>query len=125
MAKNILVIDDDQLVVKTIARYLKSCGYTVEAVTSGADAINKVEATPFSLIIADIRMPGMDGIETIKKLRLVSQDKHKTRIPEIIITGYASEEAQKEAADLGVADYIYKPFDVSTFIAAVKRNLQE
>lgn len=125
MAKSILVIDDDQLVVKTLVRYLKTCGYEVDSVSSGEEAMKKVDAMPYNLIIADIRMPGMDGIETIKKVREICQDKHKTKIPEIIITGFASEEAQKEASELGVADYIYKPFDISTFINAVKKNLEE
>jgi len=125
MAKNILIIDDDQLVVKTLSRYLKTCGYKVEAVLSGEEAIKKTEAIPFDLIISDIRMPGMNGLETLKKLRSVCQNKHKIKIPEIIITGYASDENKREAEKMGITNYIYKPFDLSVFIEAVKRSLSE
>jgi len=125
MAKNILIIDDDQLVVKTLSRYLKTCGYKVEVVLSGEEAIKKTEAIPFDLIISDIRMPGMNGLETLKKLRSVCQNKHKIKIPEIIITGYASDENKREAEKMGITNYIYKPFDLSVFIEAVKRSLSE
>lgn len=124
MAKKILVIDDEPLVTKSLARYLKTCDYEVETVNNGEDAIKRAETTLFDLLIADMRMPGLDGIETIKKIRAVCQDKHKARIPEIIITGFASEDSKKEAEDLEVSEYIYKPFDLSTFIEAVKRNIK-
>ncbi|MFH1338323.1 MAG: 2-hydroxyacyl-CoA dehydratase [Candidatus Omnitrophota bacterium] len=124
MAKKILVIDDDPLVTKTLVKYLKSCGYEIESAFSGKEAIKKVEDSLFNLIIADIRMPGMDGLETIKKLRDISQDKYKTKIPEIVITGYASEESKKEAEELGVLAYIYKPFDKDEFLEAIKTSLK-
>ena len=125
MAKKILVIDDDALVLRTLNRYLKSCGYEVEIAGGCEDAVKKVETSLFSLIIADVRMPGINGIETLKMLRKICEDKHKVKVPEIIITGFASEDAQKEAKEMGVAEYIYKPFEVSVFIDAVKRCLGE
>jgi len=125
MAKNILVIDDDQLVVKTLSRYLKTYGYKIETAVSAEEAIAKAEAMPFDLIISDIRMPGMNGLETLKRLRSIFQDKHAIKIPEIIITGYASDENQKEAEKMGISNYIYKPFEVNVFLDAVKRSLGE
>jgi len=125
MAKNILIIDDDQLVVKTLSRYLKTYGYKVETVMSGEEAVKKAEAMPFDLIISDVRMPGMNGLETLKNLRSVCQNKHKIKIPEIIITGYASDENHKEAEEMGITNYLYKPFDVSIFIHTVKQSLGE
>jgi len=123
MAKSILIIDDDQLVVKTLSRYLKTYGYKIETAVSGEEAIAKSETMPFDLIVSDIRMPGMNGLETLKKLRSIAQDKHRINIPEIIITGYASDENHKEAENMGIVNYIYKPFDVSVFIDAVKKAL--
>lgn len=125
MAKKILVIDDDQLVIKTLARYLKTCGYTAEVVSSGEEAVKKAESNPYDLVIADIRMPGMDGIETIKKIREICQRKYNKKTPEIIITGFASDDKKKEAQEMGIEDYIFKPFDVSVFIEAIRRNLKE
>ncbi|MFA4889635.1 MAG: response regulator [Candidatus Omnitrophota bacterium] len=125
MAKKILVIDDDVLVMKTVSRYLKTCGYEVTAVTSGEEAIKQSASSAYDLIIADMRMPGMNGIETIKKIREICQKQGKTKIPEIIITGYASDEAQEEAKAAGISEYIYKPFEIAVFIDAVKRSLGE
>lgn len=123
MAKNILIVDDEELVTKTLVRYLKTCGFQVTAVNSGKEAVSVAGKVPFDLIIADIRMPELNGIETIKQLRTVIQETHKCRVPEIIITGYASTQHQQEAKDLGVKEYIYKPFEITTFIEAVKRSL--
>src|SRR3989338_4725280 len=106
MAKKILVIDDEPLITKTLSKYLSSCGYDIVPVNSGQEALQKAEKDSYDLIIADIRMPGMDGIETLKKLRNIFQNKYKSKIPEIVITGYASEESEKEAKKLGISAYI-------------------
>lgn len=124
MAKKILVIDDDPLVVRTLVKYLKTFGYEIDSAVSGEEAIRSFEINPFDLIIADVRMPGMDGIETIKKLRDISQNKYKTKIPEIIITGYADEGFHNEAIKMQISDYIFKPFDIDEFIEAVQRRLK-
>ncbi len=123
MHKHILVIDDENLVTDSIKRLLKKHGYNVTIANSGKDAIEiaKIKESGFDLIIADIRMPEMDGIETIKRIREIV----KTPVPEILITGYASEENFKEAQNLKVAYYIYKPFDVHNFMEVVRRNLNE
>ena len=121
MPKHILLIDDENLVTESINRLLKKQGYNVTIANNGKDAIEiiKVKDGGFDLIIADIRMPDMNGIEIIKKIREIV----KRPIPEILITGYASEENFKEAQGLKVAAYIYKPFDISEFIAVVRKNL--
>ncbi|HDZ76900.1 MAG TPA: response regulator [Candidatus Omnitrophica bacterium] len=119
--KHILVIDDEQLVTESIRRLLKKQGYNVTIAESGIDAIEKVKIkeSGFDLIIADIRMPEMDGIEIIKKLREIV----RKPTPEILITGYASDESLKQAEELNVADYIYKPFDITEFLNLVRKNL--
>ena len=123
MKKHILVIDDEQLVTDSIRRLLKKQGYDVTIAQNGADALEKVKVKEagFDLIIADIRMPEMDGIEIIKRIREIV----KKPVPEILITGFASEESFKEAQELKVADYIYKPFDVHEFMQVVRKNLGE
>lgn len=122
MKKHILVIDDEELVTDSIRRLLKKQGYNVTIAQNGADAIDKakVKEDGFDLIIADIRMPEMDGIEIIKRIRGIL----KKSVPEILITGYASEDSLKQAQKLKVADYIYKPFDIRQFMEVVNRNLK-
>ncbi|MCM8781483.1 MAG: response regulator [Candidatus Omnitrophica bacterium] len=125
MAKKILVIDDDPLVITTIERYLKNQGYNIETAQSGGEALKKIEKSIFDLIISDIRMPEMDGIETLKKIRESSLRYTKEKIPAIIITGYAGgDEVYKKAGELGIADCIYKPFELDEFIEVIRRNLE-
>jgi len=123
MTKNILVIDDEGLVTKTLKKLLTKAGYNAVITSSGSEAIEKMKAEDFNLVVCDIRMPEIDGIETIEKIRQVQVDKGKTPCPEIIITGYADEEKYKSAVKLKVADYLFKPFDTQQFLDAIKKNL--
>ncbi|MBD3245957.1 MAG: response regulator, partial [Candidatus Omnitrophica bacterium] len=68
MSKKILIIDDEELIVRSLARLLQKNGYTVFVAKRGEDALVMAEEEEFDLIIADIRMPGMNGVETIKQL---------------------------------------------------------
>ncbi|HOW42855.1 MAG TPA: response regulator [Candidatus Omnitrophota bacterium] len=123
MAKKILVIDDDVLVTKSIVKYLKVKGYEVESADSGKTAIALAQRLAFDLIVADIRMPEMNGLEAIRKIREINSLQGRAHPQEIIITGYASDDLQKEAQEMQVAAYIYKPFDIGEFMAAVERCL--
>ena len=123
MNKKILLIDDEELVVKSIEKLLRKEGYVVVSVRDGESAIRKVADEDFNLIVTDIRMPQIDGIETITKIRELRRKKGKDQIPEICITGYAEEEVNKKAEVLGVADYLFKPFDLRDFLACVKKHI--
>lgn len=120
--KNVLVVDDDKLVLKSIAAFLNTCGYNVDSAGSGEEALEKVKSKSFDLIIADVRMAGLDGIETIEKIREFCNKSKKTPPQEIIITGYMDTEAEQRANKLGITDYIYKPFAVTDFIGIVKKK---
>lgn len=123
--KNILVIDDDYLVIRTLERYLKSFGYNIETAQSGQKALEKAEETNFDLIISDIRMPGMDGIETLKRIRESSIQHDKEKTPTIIITGYAGgDEVYRKAGELGIVECIYKPFELEEFIDVIRKTLE-
>ena len=121
--RHILLVDDDLLVLKTLSRFLESRNFRVEAVQSGEEALEKAEKLNFDLLITDIKMPGIDGIGTIEKIREIRSKNNKSRIPEIIITGYIDTKAQAEAARLGITDYIYKPFIINDFIKTVKEKI--
>ncbi len=123
MSKRILIIEDEQIITKSLQRLLKKEGYTVDISNSGRDALEKVKSQEFNLIVSDVRMPDMDGIETIKAIRQHLSETNKQSIPEILITGYADEAKYKEALELKVGGYIYKPFDIQDFLGAIKRNL--
>ena len=121
--KNILLIDDEELVTKSVEKILAKQGYKVFSCNNGKDAIEIAKKQPLDLIISDIRMPDMTGIEAIKKIRTLFQSKAQKPVPEILITGYAEDQANQEAEDLKVAEYIYKPFDLRDFLECVKKNL--
>ena len=120
----ILLVDDDPLVIKTLQKCLANYGYQVETALSGAEAVEKVKQDDFDLIISDVRMPNMDGVETITKIRQIYQKKnHKTDIPAVMITGYSSDKAYRQAMELGVTDFLHKPFELEHFVKVVQKNL--
>lgn len=120
----ILVVDDDALVLNSIARFLKIHGFAVETAESGEDALEKVKRMKFNLVIADVRMPGIDGIETVRRIREYNHSHNRPDVPEIVITGFADPESQRKAEELGIVDYIYKPFATADFIKTIKEKLE-
>lgn len=124
MPKNILVIDDEGLITKTLKKLLQTKGYDVTIAEDGPTALEKVKEADFNLIISDMKMPQMDGVETIKNIRQSLQEQDKEPVPEIIITGYADEDRYNNAIDLKVADYLHKPFDNDVFLQVVQDNIK-
>ena len=123
MAKNILIIDDEGLVTKSLQKLLKKEGYNAVVAISGQEAIEQCKSFDFDLIVSDIRMPQLDGIETIKRIRCLISELGKKPVPEVLITGYVDENSYSSALELKVADYIYKPFDTKEFMDVIKKNL--
>jgi len=123
MSKNILVIDDEGLVTKSLQRLLQSKGYNVVVAGNGLIALEKVKDTDFDLIISDVRMPQMDGIETIRNIRKFLKQQGKKSIPEIVITGYADADKYENAMSLKVREYLFKPFDNADFLEVVQKVL--
>lgn len=123
MAKKVLVIDDEELITKSLLKFLKNEGYEAAIAKSGKEALEKIKETDFDLIISDVRMPEMDGIETIKQIRLYLEKSDKKPIPEVLITGYADVDKYETAMDLEVTDYLYKPFDNADFLRIIKKTI--
>lgn len=120
----ILLIDDEDLVVRSISRLLSREGYDVTTCRNGEEAISKAEKERFDLIVCDVRMPAMTGIETIRRIRDVCKAKKNVPSKEILITGYADDALSREAEQLQVAEYLYKPFDMRDFLACVKKHVR-
>lgn len=116
--KRILVIDDDELFLATLERVLKKSNYEVRIAHNGFQALEIVKSEHFDLIISDVRMPGMDGIETLNSIQT-----HSPMTRKIVVTGYASDSAPIQAIKLGVDDYLNKPFEMQEFMDAVRRSL--
>lgn len=123
MGKNILVIDDEELVVRSMTKLLEKNGYEVFVAKTGQDALVMAEEEEFGLIIADIRMPGINGVETVQSIYKKLQETNTKKIPIIFITGYADEKIKQEAETLAPIAYIYKPFDMPELVNKVKEVL--
>lgn len=119
--KNILLIEDDKLVGITLQKLLKLRGYSVSFVDNGGAAIEIIKEESPDLIISDIKMAKLDGIETIRRIREYLNEESKTPIPELLITGYADSESYEKAKELEPSGFLYKPFDNDKFLEAVER----
>ncbi len=120
MTKNILVIDDDPQVLMSVSKLLTKAGYFVTTASNSKEAFEKVEQSDFDLVIADIRMPDLDGIETIKKIKEIRNSKNKPHIPVVFITGYSDVEAIGRAKQLG--EVVLKPFDLEDLLGRVRQQ---
>jgi DNA-binding NtrC family response regulator len=115
----VLVVDDDAAVRYTLREILASEGLAVEEAADGAEALARWEAHPAPLVVTDLRMPGMDGMELLR--RLVA----RTPAPRVVvITAHGSERQAVEAMKAGAADYFKKPFENEELLAVVRRTLE-
>lgn len=123
MPKKVLVIDDDPLVGGTVLTMLKRQGYQVEAVLSGPEALERVSEENFDLIISDIRMPGMSGIQAIEAIQSLLTQRGQ-RCGFMFITGFAEEKTPQNSIRIGVSDILMKPLDAHEFMATVEKNIE-
>ncbi len=121
MPKNILVIDDEELIIRSLTKLLQNKGFNVLVAKRGQDALIMAEEEEFGLIIADIRMPGMNGVEIVKAILEKREESKRHKTPVVFITGYADAEIEGKAKKLHPVAYIYKPFDISDIIELIKK----
>lgn len=121
--KRVLVIDDDPLVGDSLKNLLERLGLEASVVTLGLAALDLAARDFFDLIIADIRMPGMDGIETLKAIREIRSRFGKLPLQEMILTAYDDAKVKEEAERMGVREFFLKPFELDQFTAAIWRLL--
>lgn len=124
MAKSILVVDDEELIIKSLRKLLEKNGYSVLVAKNGQDAMVMAEEEKFDLIVSDIRMPGINGVETIQAIQENLRKEKGEDVPVVFITGYADEEIRQQAKLLKPAAYIYKPFDITEVVDEIKRILK-
>ena len=118
----ILIVDDEELIRETLRDILEHEGYQVEEASDGQMGINLIKKNSFDLILCDIKMPGLDGIMTLQRIK-VYQEKAKQNSGFIVITAFDSEDTRKKAFHLGVTDYLTKPFDLKDFITKIHHNV--
>jgi len=116
----VLVVDDEAVIRRGLCRVMEGRGYLAESSESGFGAIEKLQKAPFNIVITDLKMPGMDGIEVLKAIKILQPD-----VPVIIITGYSTVDTAVEAMKNGAFDYISKPFTPEQMIAMVEKALEQ
>lgn len=116
--KKILIVDDDTLIRQGLKRILEEHGCQVEDFGNGHLAIERLQLTEFDLVVTDLKMPEMSGMEVLASIRILQPS-----IPIIIITGYSTVETAVEAMKLGAVDYLPKPFVPDEFCARIKKAL--
>ncbi len=99
-----LIVDDEKVIRESFSRVLLKEGYTVEAMESGRLALEKAAAEPFDVVLLDLKMPGLDGIETLRELKELDPE-----VVSIMITGYPTIESAVQVVKLGAYDYLTKP----------------
>lgn len=114
----ILVIDDDPSIRNMLAIVLKKSGYDVTCTESGKTSLEKLKKESFDLVISDIKMPDISGIDLLKKIKIITPE-----IPVIMITAYASANDAVEAMKLGAEDYVTKPFSLDELKIIIERAI--
>ncbi|MBI4186783.1 MAG: response regulator transcription factor [Chloroflexi bacterium] len=114
----ILVVDDDPAIRRFIRARLEAANYQVMVAADGADAVQKMDSEHLDLIILDIVMPGIDGVEVCRRIRQWSA------IPIIMLSGCTDQDSITQCLDIGADDYVTKPFGVEELIARVKAILR-
>jgi len=119
MKQKILIVEDEAQMCDLLMSFFGDKGYKVTAVQNGEDAIARLEEEDFALVITDIKLPGMSGLELLARLRLEWQD-----VAVIIMTAFSSISSAVEAMKLGAEDYIGKPFQLDELAITVEKALE-
>ena len=111
----VLIVDDEEELVTTIAERLQIRGIKAQTATDGETALKMIEANPPQVVVLDVMMPGMGGIEVLQRMNA-----QNLKIPIILLTGYGSTEQGMEGMKLGAFDYLMKPCDLNNLIGKIQ-----
>jgi heterodisulfide reductase subunit A2 len=116
----ILVVDDEKIVRDSLKEWLLDVGFAVDTASSGQAALEMLEQDSFDLLLVDIKMPGMDGVEVLRRAR-----EARPELTVIMITAYATVDTAVEAMKMGALDYLTKPFDPEVLVPMVETVYQD
>jgi two-component system, OmpR family, alkaline phosphatase synthesis response regulator PhoP len=121
MPTRILIVEDDPDIAQLVARYLDKAGYVTERATTGRDAVQAISVKPPDLLVLDLMLPQLDGLEVC---RLVRANEATEGLPIIMLTARAEESERIVGLELGADDYLAKPFSPSELVARVRALLR-
>jgi len=119
MKRRILIVEDDEIFRRPLQRTLEVAGYEVLAVASGEDAVDVLKGEDVDVALTDKRLPGMDGVELVRRLRAEHPD-----LAVVVMTAYGTIESAVEAMRLGAAEYLVKPFDAAELLMVVRHAIE-
>ena len=119
-AEKILIIEDDAIIISSLSMILKSQGYFVTTARTGKDALEKVQATHYNLVLLDIGLPDMTGTEILKKIRETNHD-----IIVIMITGHPCLDSSIDSVNHGADGYIVKPINNKDLVDIIEEKLKQ
>ncbi|MBW1802424.1 MAG: response regulator [Deltaproteobacteria bacterium] len=115
----ILLVDDEVEFVETLAERIKIRGFDVRYTLNGEEALATMNHSVPDVMILDLKMPGLDGMEVLRRVK-----KHHPDVQVLILTGHGSKQDEKEARHIGAFDYLQKPVDIGTLIKNIERACQ-
>ncbi len=117
--EKILIVDDNEVLRFTLTELLEESGFECNAVAEGIAALEEVKKNTYDLVILDLRLPGMNGLEILKKIKLLNNS-----LPVIMLTAFGEIKTAVEAIKIGALDFITKPFDNDAMIILIKKALE-
>jgi DNA-binding NtrC family response regulator len=107
----VLLVDDETEFIETLVKRLRKRNLDVNSANSGKEALEKLKSNPADVVVLDVKMPDMDGIETLKQIK-----KQNPKVEVIMLTGHASVEVAIQGMELGAFDYLMKPMDIDELL---------
>ncbi len=119
MSVKILIIDDEAIIRDLLSEFLAGLGYSVVLAKSGADGLKKIHDPTVKIALVDLKLPDMDGIDVIKKMKTIRLD-----LATVIMTAFPTPESRSQAEKLGVTAYLTKPFNLTELQAVIQKALK-
>ncbi len=119
MSTRIMLVDDEVHFVETFAKRLEKRGLSISTARSGQEALDKLRGEAIDVIILDVKMPGMDGVETLREIK-----RNHPLIEVIMLTGHATVPSAIDGMKLGALDYLIKPCDLEVILAKIQEAKQ-
>jgi len=116
MTEKVLLVDDEEEFVETLAERMRNRGMEVATSNSGGDALDLIDNEPYDVVVLDLQMPGMDGIEALARIK-----KRQPDIQVVLLTGHATVEKGVEAMKRGALEFLEKPIDLSKLAEVIHK----
>ena len=116
MTEKVLLVDDEEEFIETLAERMRTRGMEVATTNSGANALQLVDAEDYDVVVLDLKMPGIDGLEALKRIK-----RRRPDIQVVLLTGHATVEKGVEAIKEGALEFLEKPVDLSSLTDAIHR----